>query len=188
MVHDCRNAINSGSPNYYTDESGNGNTLDVYSGAADATAGLRFSKGADVRVTTWDVPAFFIPSGQERGGRMLDGDLFMGYDGWGRLYWGYDDSGTIHLYSQTALSGVSKKQVNHVAVTHQWGTAGSTELFVNGILVPGEWVRGTGAADPSLGTITSTVTMGVDDYLVQLSVNSAAKANADIEDYVKGRL
>lgn len=195
VVNDCRDTIHSGSPSYYDDKSGNGNTLDVYSGALDSSNGLFFLASPDVRITNWDVPAFFvtleslfIPSGMEHRGRMLDGDLFMGYDAWDRAYWGYIDGTTVHKYQQTRLTGFSTKRLNYLAVTHQWGVAASTKLYVNGLLVPGEWVRGTGAPDPALGTITSTVVMGHDDYLVQLAVNNTAKTQADIEDYAKGRL
>ena len=195
FVYDCRDTIISGAPDHYVDKSGGGNTLDVHAGATDTDRGLRFGRAADVRITGWPVPAFFltleslfIPAGQVRRGRMLDGDLFMGHDAWGRAYWGYVDGGTIHVYQQTRLTGVVKGRLNHVAVTHQWGVAASTELFVNGLLVPGAWVQGTGATDPALGAITSTVDMGVDDLLVQLSANSVIKSGADIADYAKGRL
>jgi hypothetical protein len=195
FVHDCRDAIVSGSPDYYADKSGGGNTLDVHSAATDTDQGLKFTKASDVRITSWPVPAFFVtleslfvPAGQEPRGRMLDGDLFLGYDAWGRLYWGYVDGGTTHLYQQTRLTGLAKRRLNHVAVTHQWGAAASTEMFVNGLLVPGAWVQGDGTTDPALGTITSTVVMGNDDLLVQLSVSDTAKANADIIDYAQGRL
>jgi hypothetical protein len=132
--------------------------------------------------------ALFIPNSVSDRGLMLDGDLFIGYDAWDRLYWGYIDGGTTHLYSQTRLVGAFKKQINHVAITHEWGVASSTKLYVNGLLVPGDWVRGTGATDPALGTISSFVNLKTDDILVQLSVNDIAKSQADIEDYAKGRL
>ena len=190
--------VEQGSPwsGYYDDKSANDNHLYLAGGArAVPGSGLRFEHAPEVSILDWDVPAFFltmealyIPSGNESRGRMLDGDLFMGYDAWGRLYWGYVDGGTTNLYRQTRLVGSNTGSLNHVAVTHQWGVAASTELFVNGLLVPGEWAMGTGDTDPALGTITSTVDMGAGDLLVQLSVNGISKANADIIDYVKGRL
>jgi len=182
---------------YFADKSGNGNDVkflesDVYHTPG---VGLRFGRDPYAGIYDWDVPAsfitlesLFVPSGEESRGRMLDGQLFLGYDAWNRLYFGYVDGGTVHTYRQSALAGVVNKRLNHVAVTHQWGVAASTKLYVNGLLVPGSWVSGTGATDPALGTITSSVDMGTGDYLVQLSASNVAKSQADIEDYAKGRL
>lgn len=182
---------------YFADKSGNGNTLRFLASGAYHTpgVGLRFGKTPVVDIYEWDVPptlmtmeSLFVPSGNENRGRMIDGSLFMGYDAWGRAYWGYVDGGTVHRYLQTRLPGLNRGLLNHVAVTHEWGTASSTKLYVNGQLVPGEWASGAGGTDPALGTITSGVSMGDGDYLVQLSVNSAIKSQADIENYAKGRL
>jgi hypothetical protein len=178
---------------YYEDKSGNGNNLYVGSGLLLPGEGLSFGQNTACSLH-WTVPnnfltleSLFVPNGHESRGRMLDGSVFLGYDAWGRVYWGYTKLGVTHIYQQTRLSGIARRQINYVAVTHQWGSASSTKLYINGLPVPGAWVSGTGATTPSFGPIDSSSAMAYGDLLVQLSANGAAKSASDIANYAKGR-
>lgn len=182
----------------YADKAGNDLDLIVHEGAQDSDRGLVFKRGPNVQINVWTPPvllltleSLFIPQLRESRSYLLDGPIFVYYDQRGRVHWGYDDGADTHHFHQRRLDGVVPGRRNHLAITHTWGVAGSTKMLLNGIELPCEW-KGTagtpGGVDPGFGPIDSTVALGQEDVLIQLSVSEVSKSVADLQDYVLGRL
>lgn len=109
----------------------------------------------------------------------------------------YASDGTLRFRFDTASATVEFRQeggermrfaaINHIVVSHTFGSAAGIILAVNGTQVPGRWVGGSGGEVPTLSAGAPSFSLGTSDQIAGLRVSNIAKTLSQIKNYLRGR-
>jgi len=138
--------------------------------------------GAQITIEAWVTPKFISQLGY-----VVNGDIRFYYDLSGELHFEFDGASTHHL-QQVALHTMRWNEPNHIVVSHTFGNSTNTFMAINGNPVPSQWMSGDGNEDPSFGLINTTIETGLYDILSQYKISFIAKTEAEIKDYITGRV
>ena len=141
--------------------------------------------GVGLTIEAWLAPRF----AQREAHLVSNANLLFGCFNTGMLYFSFYQGGAWKNFIQTLGRRLDVRDMNYVALSHTWGTGSSTFMVINGSVVPGAWVIGTGNENPGL---VSLATMGIPlargDVLKSFMLSSVAKTSGQIQDYTKGKV
>jgi hypothetical protein len=122
------------------------------------------------------------------GGVRNQGGVELAYASDGSLRFRFDTASATVEFRQESGERLRYNSVNHVAVSHTFGSAGDTLLVVNGSVVTGRWIGGSGNEVPSLSAGAPSLSLGTSDQLAVVRVSNVAKTLTQIREYLRGRL
>jgi hypothetical protein len=174
---------------------------------ATARGLAQISRGSLMAALSWTAPsamtieARFLPrwstqnesllfsnySPPNSSGARLPGTVTFSFTADGLLRFRFETATSTVELRQTGGVMVKVREENYVAVSHAFGSGGSTFMVVNGNVVPAQWSGGGGSETPVVVPAAPSVSMNVGDELIGLRVSSIAKTTSQILGHLRGR-
>jgi len=120
-------------------------------------------------------------------GTRIEGCVGLLIDVDGRLLFSFDTTSSRVTLKQTGGLNLITGEINHVAVSHTFGSGGSSFLMINGDQVPSTWLNGSGNETPTMNSSPPYVQLAPGDELASMRVSNIAKTASAVRTHLQGR-